>query len=295
MKKTILTLASALIGLGLFAQVPQEWPPKSYAVPDEVIHLWPDGAPTDNGITEAEYDYGNHVTNVTDPTLSVFLPEGKCCGLAIISCPGGGYVDVWDKTEGFSLAQWYNSMGIVYAVLKYRLPNTHREVPLDDVQRAMSILRARSGELGFTKLGVQGNSAGGHLAAMASTHFTDAVNRPDFTVLFYPVITLDPEYTHMGTNEHLLGKNAPRELVDAFSNEKCVTPDTPPAFIMHCTDDRLVPVRNCVEYYNALVANGVKGSSMYVMPVGGHGWTERESPYRKAWMTALSAWLDSLR
>lgn len=265
-----------------------------YPKPDLVINLWPDGAPTSNGITAEEFDYGNHVTNVTKPTLSVFLPDGPCNGLAILSCPGGAYVDVWDKTEGFSLADWYNEMGIVYAVLKYRLPNGHKEVPLDDVQEAMRILRSRADEFGFSKLGVQGNSAGGHLAAMTSTHYTNAVNRPDFTVLFYPVVTLDPSYTHMGTLNNLLGKKPSKKLIAQFSNEKCVTPDTPPAFLMHSTNDDAVPVRNSVEYYNALVRNGVKNSAMYIMPVGGHGWTDHEFEYRSAWMEALKCWLLNL-
>lgn len=266
----------------------------SYPVPDLVLELWPDGAPTDNGLSGDEIDYGNHVSNVTEPTLSLFLPEGECNGLAIISCPGGGYVDVWDKTEGYSLADWYNEMGIVYAVLKYRLPNGHREVPLDDVQKAMRMMRERASEYGFKWLGVQGNSAGGHLAAMASTHYVDAATRPDFTVLFYPVITLDASGTHSGTLHNLLGDNPSQDLVDSFSNEKCVTEDTPCAFLMHSSDDGLVPVSNSVSYYEALVGHGVENCSMYIMPEGGHGWTDREFHYRKAWMTALEAWLMKL-
>lgn len=266
----------------------------SYPVPDLVLEVWPDGAPTDNGLSGDEIDYGNHVSNVTEPTLSLFLPEGECNGLAIISCPGGGYIDVWDKTEGYSLADWYNEMGIVYAVLKYRLPNGHREVPLDDVQKAMRMMRERASEYGFKWLGVQGNSAGGHLAAMASTHYVDAATRPDFTVLFYPVITLDASRTHSGTLHNLLGDNPPKELVDSFSNEKCVTEDTPCAFLMHSSDDGLVPVSNSVSYYEALVGHGVESCSMYIMPEGGHGWTDREFHYRKAWMTALEAWLMKL-
>ena len=266
----------------------------SYPVPDLVLELWPDGAPTDNGLSGDEIDYGNHVSNVTEPTLSLFLPEGECNGLAIISCPGGGYVDVWDKTEGYSLADWYNEMGIVYAVLKYRLPNGHREVPLDDVQKAMRMMRERASEYGFKWLGVQGNSAGGHLAAMASTHYVDAATRPDFTVLFYPVITLDASRTHSGTLHNLLGDNPSQDLVDSFSNEKCVTEDTPCAFLMHSSDDGLVPVSNSVSYYEALVGHGVENCSMYIMPEVGHGWTDREFHYRKAWMTALEAWLMKL-
>lgn len=265
-----------------------------YPVPDLTVKLWPNGAPTSNGITEAEYDYGDHVTNVTEPTLSIWIPENPC-GLAIISTPGGGYRDVWDKTEGYSLAEWYMSMGIVYAVLKYRLPNGNKEVPLDDIQEAMRIMRSHADEYGFKYLGVQGNSAGGHLSAMASTHYTNALNRPDFTILFYPVVTLDSSYTHRGTQVNLLGMNASKELIDAYSNEKCVTPDTPPAYIMHATDDNLVPVRNAIEYYNALLANGVKYSAMNIIPSGGHGWTDREFIYRKAWMNGLQAWLEGLK
>ncbi len=291
MKKILFVFLALASALSLAAQ--QTAAPE-YPKPDVVFSLWPKGAPTSNEITEEEYDYGNHVTNVTKPTLSVFLPE-KPNGLAILSCPGGGYVDVWDKTEGFSLADWYNEMGIVYAVLKYRLPNSHKEVPLDDVQEAMRIMRDHAAKYGFTYLGIQGNSAGGHLAAMASTHYTKPVNRPDFTILFYPVITLDPSYTHMGTTVNLLGPDPSKELIDEFSNEKCVSPDTPPAFIMHSSDDDLVPVRNSIEYYNALIANGVKNCSMCILPTGGHGWTDHEFAYRKTWTTALEVWLGELK
>ena len=302
MKRILTAITLVLVSSSMLLAQPQRRRVQNlpeYPKPDLVINLWENGAPTSNGITGEEFDYGNHVTDVTKPTLSLFLPE-KPCGLAIISCPGGGYVDVWDKTEGYTLADWYNEMGIVYAVLKYRLPNTHREVPLDDVQEAMRIMRSHADEYGFKYLGVQGNSAGGHLAAMTSTHYTNAVNRPDFTVLFYPVVTLDPSYTHRGTLEHLLGKDAPASLIDAYSNEKCVTPDTPPAFIMHSTDDNVVPVRNSIEYYSALVRNGVKNSSMCILPVGGHGWTDRgwQDPkweYRETWTTALKVWLGQLK
>lgn len=263
-----------------------------YPKPDLVIELWPDGAPNDNGITEPEFDYGNHVTRVTRPTLSVFLPDGPCNGLAVISCPGGGYIDVWDKTEGYSLAPWYNSMGIVYAVLKYRLPNGHYEVPISDAERAIEVMLDRKSEYGFRFLGIQGNSAGGHLASWASCVACDDL---DFTVLFYPVITMKPEFTHLGSMHNLLGRTPDAEECRASSSEEMVTPATPPAFIMHCTDDTVVPVRNSMEYYNALVENGIEYSSMYIMPVGGHGWTDNESfEYRGAWMKALETWLNRL-
>lgn len=260
--------------------------------PSAEFRLWPNGAPTSNGLTGPEVQLVNHVTNVTQPTLRVFLPEHPN-GLAVLACPGGGYVDVWDGSEGVNLAEWYNQQGIVYAVLKYRLPNGHREVPLDDVHEAMRILREHADDYGFVKLGIQGCSAGGHLAATASTHFTKPEQRPDFQILFYPVITLDSTYTHMGSRHYLLGDDAPDSLVAQYCNELQVTPDTPPAFIMASSDDGLVPVRNSVEYYNALVRNRVS-ATMHLYPIGGHGWCgNTQFLYRTQWMQELSHWLEA--
>ena len=141
---------------------------------------------------------------------------------------------------------------------------------------------------------MQGNSAGGHLAAWSSTDYSDRVERPDFSVLFYPVITMDHSLTHRGSQHYLLGNNPSEALCAQYSAEKRVNADTPPAFLMHCTDDGLVPVSNSIKYYEALVKNNIKYSSMYIMPVGGHGWTDRQFEYRDAWMTALKTWLLEL-
>lgn len=280
-----LTIFFLLSGFGAHAQ--------SLPTPTEVIKLWPNGAPTNNGLTGEEIDYGTHCSNVTDPDLSVYLPDHPC-GLAVLACPGGGYTDVWYRHEGKQLADWYNAQGIVYAVLKYRLPNGHHEVPLDDVQQAMHILRAHSADWNIQKLGIQGCSAGGHLAAMASTHYTNAENRPDFQILFYPVISLDPSYTHKGTLHNLLGNNPSKRIIDQYSNEKQVTVDTPPAFIMASTDDSLVPVSNSIEYYNALLAHGVS-ASLHLYPEGGHGWCWKDSfKYKKQYCSELQQWLHSL-
>ena len=286
MKKAILFFAALLLGGSIVLAQP-------FPKPDRIINLWPDGAPTDNGLTGPEKDYGNHVSNVTKPTLALFLPE-KSNGLAILVCPGGGYVDVWDKTEGYFNSKWYTDQGIVYAVLKYRLPNGHPEVPLDDVHEAMRIIRAHADEYGIKKLGIAGCSAGGHLAATASTHFTGPENRPDFTILFYPVISLDPSITHAGSAYYLLGKDPSQALLDVYSNEKRVTPDTPPAFIMANSDDRVVPCENSIRYYEALRANGVS-ATLHIYPEGGHGWADHtDFIYRDAWMCDLQIWLSKL-
>ena len=284
MKKVTLLSVFLLLCVAIFAQYPTS---------DSVIELWPNGAPTDNGLTGPEKDYGDHVSNVTKPTLSIFLPE-KCNGLAILVCPGGGYVDVWNGGEGFSLAEWYTNQGIVYAVLKYRLPNGHNEVPLDDVHRAMDILNEKKNEYGFKKLGIQGCSAGGHLAATASTHFDTPEHRPDFQILFYPVITADLSFSHHGSVYNLLGKEPSAEMIELYSNEKQVTKDTSPAFIMANSDDGLVPVKNSIEYYNALQANRVS-ATLHVYPVGGHGWfANSDFVYAEQWKSDLKQWLNQI-
>lgn len=147
MKKHILLSLFAALLLGVSALAQPAAPVFNFPQPDLMFNLWPDGAPTDNGLTGEEIDYGNHVSNVTKPTLAVFLPE-KPNGLALLVCPGGGYVDVWDKTEGYFNSKWFTDQGIVYAVLKYRLPNGHYEVPLDDVHEAMRILWAHESHPG---------------------------------------------------------------------------------------------------------------------------------------------------
>ena len=258
------------------------------------FHLWPNGAPDTNEVTEPEVVNPQFVVNITDPVLTVYVPE-HCNGLAVIACPGGSYCQVWQGTEGHNMAQWYNSLGVVYAVLKYRLPNGgHKDVPMTDVHKAMKIMKQHKEEYGFTMLGIQGCSAGGHLASTAATHYPSPELRPDFQILFYPVISFDADFTHFPTRESLIGKNAPQYLVDLYSNERQVTADTPPAFIASSSDDGLVPVRNSTEYYNALVKHNVP-VAMHLYPTGGHGWFGNTSfIYRPAWQKDLSIWLNQL-
>ena len=258
------------------------------------FHLWPNGAPDTNEVTEPEVVNPQFVVNITDPVLTVYVPE-HCNGLAVIACPGGSYCQVWQGTEGHNMAQWYNSLDVVYAVLKYRLPNGgHKDVPMTDVHKAMKIMKQHKEEYGFTMLGIQGCSAGGHLASTAATHYPSPELRPDFQILFYPVISFDADFTHFPTRESLIGKNAPQYLVDLYSNERQVTADTPPAFIASSSDDGLVPVRNSTEYYNALVKHNVP-VAMHLYPTGGHGWFGNASfIYRPAWQKDLSIWLNQL-
>ena len=255
-----------------------------------VIKLWPNGAPNDNGMRE-QVEGG--ALYVAEPILTVF-PAERGNGLAIVACPGGGYGGLAMEHEGLAMADWMNRQGITYAVLKYRMPNGHNEVPLSDAQQALRIMRQHADEWNVQKLGIMGSSAGGHLASTVATHFTDAATRPDFQILFYPVITMDPTFTHMGSHDNLMGKNPSKELEEKYSNEKQVDTDTPPAFILHCTDDDVVPVANAVAYYSALAKNGVS-ASLHIYPAGGHGWGYNDSyDFKRQWTGELEKWLRIL-
>ena len=278
--KKIITMSLLLVSMALSAQRPIE------------IKLWPNGAPNTNDIVMPEKALENgRVTNVTEPTLTIY-PARKPNGLAIIACPGGGYVRLAMNHEGHDQAAWYNAQGITFAVLKYRMPNTHHDVPLSDALQAIRIMKAKATELGINKVGIMGSSAGGHLASTAATHFTED-SRPDFQILFYPVVSLiNP--THPGSRDNLLGKNPSEEMLQLYSNELQVTAKTPPAFIIHSSDDRSVPVNNSINYYTALVKN-VVSATMHLYPIGGHGWGYNDYfTYKRQWTGELEKWLREI-
>ncbi len=251
------------------------------------IKVWPQGAPTDNGM-KAQKD-GD--LKYAEAILTVY-PAKNGNGMAIVACPGGAYLSLAVDHEGKSMASWFNAQGITYAVLEYRMPNNgHYDVPLSDAQEALRIMRRHSDEWNVKKLGIMGSSAGGHLASTVATHFTDAETRPDFQILFYPVITMDPNYVHGVSRACLLGDNPSKELERRFSNELQVTAQTPPAFIMHSTNDKSVPVANSVNYYLALVRNNVS-AALHIYPTGGHGWGYNDSfQYKRQWTGELEKWL----
>ena len=228
----------------------------------------------------------------TEATLTIY-PAKKPNGQAIVACPGGGYAGIATTHEGHDMATWFNTQGITYAVLHYRMPYGKHEIPLSDAHQAIRYMRKNAEKWGIKQLGIMGSSAGGHLASTAATHF-DAETRPDFQILFYPVVTMT-DYTHQGSKDNLLGKNPSEELVKLYSNELQVTEQTPPAFIMHSSNDDAVPVLNSINYYLALCKHGV-WSSMHLYPVGGHGWGYNESfPYKAQWKDELEKWLREIR
>lgn len=255
------------------------------------IELWPNGAPNDNGIEKEEKIDETRPKNVKEAKLYVF-PAKKSNGMAVIACPGGGYSHLALYHEGIYMADWFNSMGITLAVLRYRTPNGNCEVPLSDAHQAIKIMRERAEELNFTKLGIMGASAGGHLASTVATHFDDKT-KVDFQILFYPVILMD-NYEHAGLVKNLLGNSPDDSLVDMFSNEKHVTSETPPAFIMHSSDDKIVPVENSIKYYMSLVKYGIS-ASLHIYPIGGHGWGFNDSfIFKRQWTGELEKWLREI-
>ena len=280
--KTLLLMGLLLMSGTLFAQQPIE------------IKVWPNGAPNDNGITE-EKNGDTDSPSYTKETILYVYPAKKGNGMAIVACPGGGYSHLAMAHEGKSMADWFNSQGITYAVLRYRMPNGHNEVPAERFTAGSAHhAPARSG-MECKKTGHHGFFSREDISASTTaTHFTDAETRPDFQILFYPVITMDPAYTRMGSHDNLLGKNPSKELEQKYSNELQVTPQTPPAFILHSSDDTAVPVANSVNYYTALVKNKVP-ASLHTYPVGGHGWGYRDSfPYKRQWTGELEKWLREI-
>ena len=228
---------------------------------------------------------------IPEATLTIY-PASKPNGQAIIACPGGGYAGVAATHEGHDMAAWFNAQGITYAVLYYRMPYGKHEVPLSDAHRAIRFMRKHADRWAIRQLGIMGSSAGGHLASTAATHFT-AETRPDFQILFYPVVTMS-ENTHQGSKDNLLGKNPGSDLIKLYSNETQVTSQTPPAFIMHSSDDTVVPVDNSINYYMAMVKKGIS-ASMHLYPIGGHGWGYNENfTYKRQWQEELEKWLREI-
>lgn len=258
-----------------------------------VLPLWPDGAPNSNGLTGEQEDLeGGRVANVVNPTITVYRAE-RPNGMAVIMCPGGGYARLALAHEGHDMAAWFNAQGITYVVLKYRMPNGHKEVPLSDAEQAIRMVRdhAEEWQVNPACVGIMGASAGGHLAASLATLYGSEETRPDFQVLFYPVISMKEGVTHGGSRQNLLGENPTEEVVRHYSLEQQVNGRTPQAFIMLSGDDSAVPPANGVNYGMALLQHKVP-VSLHVYPIGGHGWGFRDSfVYKQQWTGELEKWL----
>ena len=275
----------------------------------EFIPLWPDGKkPNSNGKKLTDSLYNERIWRVATPGLYAFpVAKSENKGAAVLICPGGGYERLSHIYNGFNFAKWFNAHGINVFVLLYRLPHQqdlqNRETgPLTDVQRAMKMIRANASKWGLAKdrIGVMGVSAGGHVATTLGTHFTDVSSiqdsldavsaRPDFMILLSPVITMG-KYAHPGSRRNFLGGDTTKAMIEAYSNELQVSPNTPPAFIVHAQNDSTVNVRNSLLFYNALIEKNVQ-ASIHVFPQGGHGIGLVDNPgSTDLWLDLLNLWL----
>jgi acetyl esterase/lipase len=292
-RRSILPLAM-LISTAVFAQ-------------QKPIPLYPNGVPNSKPApdTYKEKIDGYSISMVTEPTITPYFPEkGKATGTAIIIFPGGSYFNLASDHEGMAVAREFNKIGVTAFVLKYRLPSDQIMVdktigPLQDAERAVQMVRERAAEWGVNphKVGVIGFSAGGHLASTIDTHFDKVVIdnknnisvRPDFAMLIYPVISFGP-FAHAFSRENLIGKNPSQQLLDLYSNEKQVTANTPPTFLIHAEDDDVVPVQNSMLFYDALVKNKVK-AEMHLFQAGGHGFGLNNSTTTDHWFDWAANWL----
>ncbi|WP_426321805.1 alpha/beta hydrolase [Pseudoduganella sp. R-43] len=268
------------------------------------LPLWPEGVPGARNIG-AEVRKDGYISNTSVPTLTV-VPAAidRPNGTAVIIAPGGGYVRQSAMREGYQYANWLSTLGVTSFVLNYRMQEFGHPAPLQDVLRAVRLVRSRAAEFGIdpNRIGVMGSSAGGHLAASAGTLFDhpagrtgaalDAVSaRPDFLVLMYPVITLDGPAAHQGSRKALLGAAPSPDLIELMSLEKQVNPRTPPTLLIHTQADQSVPVENSVLFYQALTRHKVP-TEMYLFEQGSHGMGMRDNlGTASAWPRRAEEWL----
>ena len=227
--------------------------------------------------------------------VQVFLPREKMAtGRAVVICPGGGYQTLAMDSEGRDWAPFFNNMGIAAIVLKYRMPNGDKQVPISDAEEAMKLVRRNAAEWHIkpNEVGIMGASAGGHLASVLATKATGDA-RPDFQILLYPVITMQPGLTHRGSRERFLGKNPSKADEREYSTDQQVTRSTPRAWIALSDDDRTVTPINGVNYYAELYRHDVP-ASLHVFPGGRHGWGRKQTfKYNLEMELELKAWLQS--
>ncbi len=278
----------------------------------EFVPIWSGKMPNSKGLSVKDSIANERVYQVRTPGVYVFTPsnqENKHAAVLII--PGGGYARLAYLISGHQLAKWFNTFGVTAFVLNHRLPQSPDVVisykaPLQDAQQAIKFIRKNAGrwDIDSNKVGVMGCSAGGHLSACISTFSDDWTNEnntkdtishiPNFTILISPVISMN-EFVHEGSRDYLLGANASQELKDQFSCDLRVTDKTPPAFIVHASDDKSVSPMNSILYYSALRKNEIKMSTLHIYPEGGHSIALRNNPgTTNTWTELCEKWLFEL-
>lgn len=283
MRKLITTIFLLMITSVLPAQ--QTFPLYEGEVPDskpcnETDHEFIDTTWNKNGILITD--------KIIKPTITLYeAPQKKRSRMAVIIYPGGGYGVIAAGHEGADVAKAFNDVGVTAFV------------PLMDAQQAIYFVRTHARQYGIetNKIGIMGFSAGGHLASTAGTHLNpvrkelaDANLRPDFMLLIYPVISFHDSIAHIGSRDNLIGKNPDKSLVHLFSNEEQVTPQTPPTFLVHASDDDGVKVENSIWFYEALLKNKVP-AEMHLYEHGGHGFGLHNPATKEDWFESCVQWM----
>lgn len=286
----------------------------------DVIDLWPnavgpgsENSPAQLTITERSqvaYWPDRIVTGITKPNLTAFVPDTPN-GTVVIAAPGGAYSRIVLDKEAAEMARWLNPYGVTVLLMQYRLPAeghvNGKDVPLEDAQRAVRLVRQHAREWGLNpnKIGFLGASAAGHMGAMLGAKFdkqvyepVDAADklsaRPDFLMMLYPVVSMEDKLTHLDSRTNLLGKNPSPELIKEYSADQQVSKDSPPTFITLAEDDPAVPAANGIAYFNALRKVGVP-AELHVFKEGGHGFGIRDARQLPVsnWPNLAAGWLKA--
>ncbi len=239
--------------------------------------------------------------------MEASIPD-KPNGTAVIICPGGSYHHLGVSNEGHTTARWFNKEGAATFVLRYRVAwnNYHYPAMMQDVQRAIQIVRQRADEFGIdkNKVGLIGFSAGGHLVTWAGA-FANRTNelakigltvneslRPDFVIPVYPVVTMQDDIGHKWSRKSLIGVNPPQETKDLFSMEMQIPADMPPVYLVACHDDPVVIYENSERLYAALLKKNIP-CTFAQYEWGGHGFGMVDNKFMKTfhWNEPLRDWL----
>ena len=266
---------------------------------DEIVHYWDNSsAPHSNEIAEDEQmnkKFDMRLTSSTD--FYIYKADSaKATGLGVVIVPGGGYYKLSMKYDGFMIGQYLRSIGVSAIVVKYRLPNGHREVPLEDAQAALRYMRTEGAKWGVNpqQVGILGSSAGGYLAGHTS-NVTPDDEKPAFSILIYSVVDGTKRSADRGTFGLMLGTNRTDAEQESYSLHNLVSPTTPPTLLLLADDDLTVKPEHSMAYYKALKHYGIP-AAMHVFPSGGHGWAGHDEwRYAEPCKRAIKDWLQIMQ
>jgi acetyl esterase/lipase len=311
LNRYVAPLVVACLAIGSFAQAA---PLKTR----DVLEIWPTGvapgsenSPAKLTVTERSkvaYWPDRAITGITHPNLTAFVPD-KPNGTAVIVGPGGAYARIAIDKESSEMARWLNPYGVTVFLMQYRLPAeghaNGKDAPLQDAQRAVRYVRAHAKEwnLDPKRIGFLGASAAGHMAASLDVQFAKKVYepmddadklsaRPDFTILLYPITSMETATTHMESRTNLIGKDPSPELIKEYSPDQNLTKDAPPTFVTLAEDDPVVPPVNGIGFCNGLNKIGAS-CELHTFKEGGHGFGIRDARQLPAstWPNLAADWM----